>query len=247
MKGLKGKIAFVTGSSRGIGRAAALELARAGSSVIFHGTAPSAALDSAAAEAGSDSLKLTADFSDLQAVELLAEKLIKEQMVPEILVLNASVQSYTGLGNFDAAEYLRMFNTNVESSCILLHRLLPEMRKKMWGRVIFVGSVNGTKPAARLALYGSTKAALMNIAQTAAVENAPFNITVNTILPGVIETDRNAKALSDPEFAAMLKEKVPMHRFGTAQECGELIAFLASESASYITGAEIPIAGGLQL
>ncbi|MBQ9755909.1 MAG: SDR family oxidoreductase [Lentisphaeria bacterium] len=247
MKGLKGKVAFVTGSSRGIGRAAALELARAGSSVIFHGTAPSAALDSAAAEAGSDSLKLTADFSDLQAVELLAEKLIKEQMVPEILVLNASVQSYTGLGNFDAAEYLRMFNTNVESSCILLHRLLPEMRKKMWGRVIFVGSVNGTKPASRLALYGSTKAALMNIAQTAAVENAPFNITVNTILPGVIETDRNAKALSDPEFAAMLKEKVPMHRFGTAQECGELIAFLASESASYITGAEIPIAGGLQL
>ena len=247
MKGLKGKIAFVTGSSRGIGRAAALELARAGSSVIFHGTAPSAALDSAAAEAGTDSLKLTADFSDLQAVELLAEKLIKEQKVPEILVLNASVQSYTGLGNFDAAEYLRMFNTNVESSCILLHRLLPEMRKKMWGRVIFVGSVNGTKPASRLALYGSTKAALMNIAQTAAVENAPFNITVNTILPGVIETDRNAKALSDPEFAAMLKEKVPMHRFGTAQECGELIAFLASESASYITGAEIPIAGGLQL
>lgn len=247
MKGLKGKVAFVTGSSRGIGRAAALELARAGSSVIFHGTAPSAALDSAAAEAGTDSLKLTADFSDLQAVELLAEKLIKEQNVPEILVLNASVQSYTGLGNFDAAEYLRMFNTNVESSCILLHRLLPEMRKKMWGRVIFVGSVNGTKPASRLALYGSTKAALMNIAQTAAVENAPFNITVNTILPGVIETDRNAKALSDPEFAAMLKEKVPMHRFGTAQECGELIAFLASESASYITGAEIPIAGGLQL
>lgn len=247
MKGLKGKVAFVTGSSRGIGRAAALELARAGSSVIFHGTAPSAALDSAAAEAGAESLKITADFSDLQAVELLAEKLIKEQNVPEILVLNASVQSYTGLGNFDAAEYLRMFNTNVESSCILLHRLLPEMRKKMWGRVIFVGSVNGTKPASRLALYGSTKAALMNIAQTAAVENAPFNITVNTILPGVIETDRNAKALSDPEFAAMLKEKVPMHRFGTAQECGELIAFLASESASYITGAEIPIAGGLQL
>ena len=121
------------------------------------------------------------------------------------------------------------------------------MRKKMWGRVIFIGSVNGVKPAPRLALYGSTKAALMNIAQTAAVENAPFNITVNTILPGVIETDRNAKALSDPEFAAMLKEKVPMHRFGTAQECGELIAFLASESASYITGAEIPIAGGLQL
>ena len=153
MKGLKGKVAFVTGSSRGIGRAAALELARAGGSVIFHGTAPSAALDSAAAEAGTDSLKLTADFSDLQAVELLAEKLIKEQNVPEILVLNASVQSYTGLGNFDAAEYLRMFNTNVESSCILLHRLLPEMRKKMWGRVIFVPLRNWHRTSASLSQH----------------------------------------------------------------------------------------------
>lgn len=87
----------------------------------------------------------------------------------------------------------------------------------------------------------------MNIAMTAAAENAPFNITVNTILPGVIETNRNVKALSDPEFAAMLKEKIPMHRFGTAEECAELITFLSSEHASYITGAEIPIAGGLQL
>lgn len=247
MQELQGKIAFVTGSSRGIGRAAGLRLAAKGATVIFHGSAESGKLNSAAAEAGNGALPMYADFSDLQAVEDLAQKLIDTACVPDILVLNASVQSYTGLENFDPAEYLRMFNTNVESSCILLHRLLPEMRKKMWGRVIFVGSVNGIKPASRLALYGSTKAALMNIAMTAAAENAPFNITVNTILPGVIETDRNVKALSDPEFAAMLKEKIPMHRFGTAGECAELITFLSSEHASYITGAEIPIAGGLQL
>lgn len=247
MKELEGKIAFVTGSSRGIGRAAALQLSGAGCRVIFHGSAPGAKLERAAAAAGNGAETVCADFGDLEAVEHLAEELVKSDRVPHILVLNASVQSYTGLNNFDAAEYLRMFNTNVESSCILLHRLLPEMRKKGWGRVIFVGSVNGAKPASRLALYGSTKAALMNIAQTAAVENAPFNITVNTILPGVIETDRNAEALSNEEFAAMLKEKIPMHRFGSAEECAELITFLASPRASYITGAEIPIAGGLQL
>ena len=247
MQELQGKIAFVTGSSRGIGRAAGLRLAAKGATVIFHGSAESGKLNSAAAEAGNGALPLYADFSNLQAVEDLAQKLIDTACVPDILVLNASVQSYTGLENFDPAEYLRMFNTHVESSCILLHRLLPEMRKKMWGRGIFVGRVNGIKPASRLALYGSTKAALMNIAMTAAAENAPFNITVNTILPGVIETNRNVKALSDPEFAAMLKEKIPMHRFGTAEECAELITFLSSEHASYITGAEIPIAGGLQL
>lgn len=245
--GLNGKTALVTGSSRGIGKAAALRLAREGAQVIFHGSAPGAKLDAAVAEAGSKAQAVTADFSDLNAVEALAKGLIGRDLVPEILILNASVQSYTGLGNFDAAEYLRMFNTNVESSCILLHLLLPEMRKRAWGRVIFTGSVNGVKPASRLALYGSTKAALMNLARTAALENAPFNITVNTILPGVIETDRNAKALSAPEFAAQLREKIPMHRFGTAEECADLIAFLASDQSSYITGAEIPVAGGLQL
>ena len=245
--GLNGKTALVTGSSRGIGKAAALQLARAGATVLFHGSAPGAKLDAAVAEAGGKALAVTADFCDLQAVEVLAQELIGKALVPEILVLNASVQSYTGLGNFDPAEYLRMFNANVESSCILLHLLLPEMRKKKWGRVIFTGSVNGVKPASRLALYGSTKAALMNLARTAALENAPFNITVNTILPGVIETDRNAKALSDPEFAAQLREKIPMHRFGTAEECADLITFLASDRASYITGAEIPVDGGLQL
>ena len=138
-----------------------------------------------------------------------------------------------------------MFDTNVESTCLLLNKLMPEMQKKHWGRIIFVSSVNGVKPASRLAIYGATKAAFQNLAKTASQECAPFNITVNSILPGVIETDRNAEALSNPEFVAQLKEKIPMHRFGSAEECGKLIAFLASEDAGYITGAEIPISGGL--
>lgn len=157
------------------------------------------------------------------------------------------MQSYTGLDNFDSTEFLRMFRTNVESSFLLLHELLPEMRKKRNGRVIFVGSINGIRPASRLSVYGAAKAALMNLAKTAALENAPFGITVNTILPGVIETDRNAAALSDPSFAETLRSRIPMHRFGTAEECAELIAFLASDGAGYITGSEISISGGWQL
>ncbi len=244
---LIGKKALVTGSSRGIGRAAGLKLASMGAKVIFHGVTASEKLASAVAEAGEGALSLTADFGDMSAVENLAKTLIKRSLVPDILVLNASVQSYTGLGNFESEEFLRMFRTNVESSCILLKALLPEMREKAWGRVIFVGSINGIQPAPRLAIYGSAKAALMNIAKTAALENASYGITVNTILPGVIETDRNAAALSNTEFAETLKAQIPMHRFGTAEECAELIAFLASDVASYITGAEIPIAGGWQL
>ena len=113
--------------------------------------------------------------------------------------------------------------------------------------MIFVGSINGVRPASRLAVYGATKAALMNIARTAARENAPYGITVNTILPGVIETDRNAEVLSDAKFAEELRARIPMHRFGTAEDCAGVIAFLASDAAGYITGAEIPVDGGGQL
>lgn len=247
MNTFKGKTALVTGSSRGIGRAAALKLASLGAKVIFHGAKESEKLRSAVAEAGDGAECLTADFGNMDEVKKLAAALRERDLVPDILVLNASVQSYTGLGNFDSAEFLRMFRTNVESSCLLLRELLPEMRKKNGGRVIFVGSINGIQPAPRLAIYGAGKAALMNIAKTAAAENAACGITVNTILPGVIETDRNAAALSDKAFADSLKAQIPMHRFGTAEECAELIVFLASDAASYITGAEIPIAGGWQL
>ena len=237
------KIALVTGSSRGIGLAAAEELKSMGCQVIYHASKISDKLIAAAGKAPFYGV----DLSDAAAVEAWADELTAEGEIPDILVLNASYQSYTGIGDFKVEEYHKMFDTNVLSTGILLSKLLPEMQKKQWGRVIFVSSVNGVKPAGRLAVYGATKAAFQNLARTAALEGAPFNITVNSILPGVIETDRNAEALSDKEFAAMLKEKVPMHRFGTAEECGKLVAFLASEAAGYITGAEIPIAGGLQL
>ncbi len=236
------KIALVTGSSRGIGLAAAKELENAGCQVIYHASRVS---DKLLAAAGTSPF-YGVDLSDAESVGAFADELISKNTVPDILVLNASYQSYTGIGNFSESEYRKMFDTNILSTGILLSKLLPEMQKKQWGRVIFVSSINGVKPAGRLAVYGSTKAAFQNVARTAAQECAQFNITVNSILPGVIETDRNAEALSDKAFSDMLKEKVPMHRFGTAEECGKLIAFLASDAAGYITGAEIPIAGGLQ-
>lgn len=247
MNVLSGKIALVTGSSRGIGRAAGLKLAQNGAKVIFHGVMAGEKLCSAVAEAGNDAEYLTADFGDMDAVSALADALKKRQIIPDILVLNASVQSYTGLANFDSLEFLRIFRTNVESSCILLREILPEMRKKNNGRVIFVGSINGIQPASRLAIYGAAKAALLNIARTAARENAPYGIAVNTILPGVIETDRNAEVLKNKAFAEDLRIQIPMHRFGTPEECAELIAFLASDNTGYITGNEISISGGWQL
>ena len=247
MNNLSGKTAFITGSSRGIGRATGLKLASLGVKVIFHGVKESEKLLSAVTEAGNQAEFLTADLGNMDEVKKIAATLTGRELIPDILVLNASVQSYTGLGNFDCSEFLRMFQTNVESTFLLLNLLLPEMRKKKSGRVIFVGSINGIKPASRLAVYGSAKAALMNLAKTAAMENAPYGITVNTILPGVIETDRNSEILKNADFAENLRRQIPMHRFGTTEECADLIAFLASDMAGYLTGNEISISGGWQL
>lgn len=237
------KIALVTGSSRGIGLATAKLLEEQGRDVIYHASRQSELLRAAAGNSPSYGV----DLADHEAVSALADELVSSHRVPDILVLNASYQSYTGIENFSPDEYRKMFDTNVQSTMILLNKLLPEMKTKLWGRIIFVSSINGIKPASRLAVYGATKAAFQNLAKTAAVECAPFNITVNSILPGVITTDRNAAALSNKDFAQQLEQKIPMHRFGSADECGKLIAFLASDDAGYITGAEIPIAGGLQL
>ena len=241
---LSGRTALVTGSSRGIGRAVGLLLAKLGARVIFHGSRESEKLASAVAEAGNGATSVAADLEKPDEVEKLAQTLSGSRPAPDILVLNASVQSYTTLADGDGAEFSRMFRANVESSLVLLRKLVPAMREKRFGRVIFVGSINGVRPAGRLAIYGATKAALMNVARTAAAENASFGITVNTILPGVIDTDRNAEKLSDAAFAETLRARIPMHRFGTPEDCAGIVAFLASEDAAYITGAEIPVDGG---
>jgi len=157
------KIALVTGSSRGIGLAAAKELENAGCQVIYHASKVS---DKLLAAAGNSPF-FGVDLSDAEAVGTFADELISQNMVPDILVLNASYQSYTGIGNFAESEYRKMFDTNVLSTGILLNKLFPEMQKKNYGRIIFVSSVNGVKPAGRLAVYGATKAAFQNLARTA--------------------------------------------------------------------------------
>ena len=246
MFNLAGRTALVTGSSRGIGRAIVLALASAGARVVVHGSRPDANLDRTVAEAraaGSDAAGIAADLGSSAEVK----RLIAAAGQPDILVLNASVQSYQTVEQFTAEEFLRQYEINVRSSFELLQGMLPAMKKRRWGRILAIGSVNQYKPAARLAIYSSTKAALDNLMNNCAREYAPFGITVNDLAPGVFVTDRNSEALKDEQFRDRILGLIPAGRFGKLEECAALALLLCSDAGGYITGAEIPVTGGMHL
>ncbi len=243
---LDGRRALVTGSSRGIGRAIARALGQAGAEVVYHGTAPSPKLEEAVAEARADGAavsSVTADLADSAAVE----RLVAEVGAVDILVLNASVQKYQSIEKFEPEEFTRQFQVNVAASLKLIEAVLPAMRAKEWGRVLVIGSVNHFRPAARLITYSATKSALDNLIRNAAVSHSRYGITFNTLSPGVIATDRNAAALADPEKVRMLLAGIPAGHFGKSEDCVGAALLLCSDAGAYITGANLPVTGGMHL
>lgn len=247
---LSGRVALVTGSSRGIGLGIALALAKAGAKLVFHGSAPSAKLDQAVAAAkalGAEAVGVTADLGDSAAVARLAQEATAAFGQLDILVQNASVQDYVTIEKFTDAEFDREYHCNLRSTFELIQALLPDMEARGWGRVLTIGSVNQMKPAARLTIYSSTKSAMVNLVLNLARNHSAKGVTFNNIAPGVILTDRNAKVLSDEEFSAKIMASIPAGRFGQVEDCAPLALLLCSEAGSYISGADIPVAGGMQL
>ncbi len=247
---LTGRTALVTGSSRGIGRAVAGTLAAAGARVILNGTADSEALRSAEAEiraAGGDALTAIGDLSTPEGTDALIARC--REIAPEldILVLNASVQRYVKVENYDAGEFQREFQTNLGSCFQLIRAFAPGMRERKWGRIVTVGSINQLRPAARLSIYSTTKAALANLTENLAKEFASDGVTVNNLVPGVILTDRNREALKDEALRESIRSSIPAGRFGSTGECVGAALLLASDAGSYITGAQLVVAGGWQL
>ncbi len=243
---LKNKTALVTGSSRGIGKAIAMLLGEAGAKVWFHASRESAKLDSAISEAkekGIDCEKVAADISTVDGVE----SLIASTKNIDILVLNASVQAYVSIETFNAEEFEREYNTNVRSTFQLIQAYLPEMKEKKFGRIITIGSVNQWKQSPGLTIYASTKSAVVNLTQNLARSCAPYGITVNNVAPGVINTDRNEEVLSNPDTVKAILSKIPAGRIGIAEDIAGTVLLLASDAGSYITGTDIPVAGGMQL
>ncbi|MDD4817003.1 MAG: SDR family NAD(P)-dependent oxidoreductase [Victivallaceae bacterium] len=244
---LSGRRALVTGSSRGIGKAIAMRLGEAGAKeVIFHASKDSEALNRTLEEArgrGISCRSLAADLADGAATDELASR----SGDVDLLILNASIQKYATVEEFDPAEFEREFAANVGASFRLIKAFLPGMTARGFGRIVSIGSINQWRQSPRLAIYAATKSAQNNLISNVAREYAKYGITANNVAPGVIDTDRNHEVLTDPALAAALLSRIPAGRFGTPDDCSGLVLLLCSNAGSYINGGDFPVAGGMQL
>ncbi|TCN90101.1 3-oxoacyl-ACP reductase FabG [Shewanella fodinae] len=241
---LSGKIALVTGASRGIGKAIATTLAQAGATVI--GTATSEGSAAAiSAYLGDSGFGLVLNVTDPQSIEDLFASIKEKVGDIDILVNNAGITRDNLLMRMKDEEWQSIIDTNLTSLFRLSKPVLRAMMKKRHGRIISIGSVVGTMGNAGQVNYAAAKAGLIGFTKSLAKEVASRQITVNAIAPGFIQTDMTDELTEEQQKAIM--SQVPMERLGQAQEIANAVLFLASDAAAYITGETLHVNGGMYM
>ena len=229
VSGLDGRVALVTGAGRGIGRAIAETLAAQGARVA------AADLEAVPFEAGT---AVAMDVSDEAAVDRGFSQVESELGPVEVLVLNAGIFVVEELEATSLASWQRTIDVNLTGAFICARRALPGMRERGWGRVIALGSSAGkTGGSKAMAAYAASKAGIMALAKSIASEYAPHGITANALAPSLIDTPMVAN-ISD------LASRIPVGRLGRPQDVADVVTFLASEHAGYITGEVVDVNGG---
>lgn len=244
MMNLEGKIALVTGASRGIGRAIAELFVERGATVI--GTATSESGAAAISEYLGDNGKgLALNVTDVESIEATLKTINEEFGVIDILVNNAGITRDNLLMRMKDDEWNDIIDTNLTPIYRMSKAVLRGMMKKRAGRIINVGSVVGTMGNAGQTNYAAAKAGVIGFTKSMAREVASRGVTVNTVAPGFIETDMT-KALNDDQRAATLSN-VPAGRLGDPREIASAVVFLASPEAAYITGETLHVNGGMYM
>lgn len=242
MMDVANKKVLITGSTQGIGRAIAEELARRSARVIIHGSKREKT-QNIAREIGMGVAAAAADLSQ----ENCAAELYGQTGDVDILILNASVQIRKGWNQITSEEFLRQMRVNFQSSLELIQLYAPYMQNQRWGRIITVGSVQQFVPHKDMMVYAASKEAQMSMVKNLAKQLAPYQVTVNNIAPGVIITPRNNEALADEDYARQVFSNIPLGYAGEVQDCVGAVLLLASQAGRYITGANITIDGGMSL
>lgn len=254
--GLKGKVALVLGGSQGIGRAAALGFAREGASVAICGRDPER-LEAARATldaAGAPVLAVRADVSNPDDVARLVDGVAAAFGTVHILVNNAAGPKPGPFDGLTGADWEDAFRLTLMSAVNATRAALPHMRRQRWGRIVNISSYSVKQPIGELMLSNSLRLGALGWAKTLATQVAPDGILVNTVCPGWTATDRMRQVVGvraagqgrpADEVASGIAAGIPLGRFGTPEEIADLIVFLGSERASYITGTAIPVDGGI--
>ena len=244
---LEGKVALVTGSARGIGRATAVRLAREGASVVVNYKGNEAAAKEAARLVGESGAKATTVQADVSIPED-ADRLVKQALDfgggrIDILVNNAGINRDNLLIRMSLEEWDAVLNLNLRGAFLVTKAAMRPMMKQRGGRVVNIASIAGVMGNAGQANYAAAKAGLIAFTKTVAREMASRNITANAVAPGLIPTELTAplpQAVKD----AMLAQ-TPLGRFGTVEDVANVVAFLASDDAAYVTGQVIVVDGGM--
>jgi 3-oxoacyl-[acyl-carrier protein] reductase len=270
---LRGKVALVTGASRGLGRAIALSLGKAGAAVAvtdillenmdptedelkrigrlgthFVGTEIVKTRSTAheIQQMGSESIALKMDVTSMENIRTAISEIQNTLGKIDILVNNAALMGNLALlEQQDSDQWEHYLRVNLTGAFHCTKAVWPAMVGKRWGRVINISSFVGLMGAFADPSYGASKAGLIGLTRSLALEGARNGITVNAVLPGFIDTE--AVRLHDPQMLEKVKERTPVKRLGRPDEVASLVVFLASEDAGYITGAAIPVTGGADL
>ncbi len=243
---LTGKVAIVTGSSKGIGRAIAEHLAASGAKVVISSrkVEPCEEVAQAIRARGHQAIAIACHVGQKEAIQHLMQETRKQYGPVDILVCNAAANPYYGhMTDMPDEPYHKTLDTNVLSPLWMVKEVLPDMKKRGGGAIILVSSVGSLKGSEFLGAYAVSKAAMNQLARNLAIELGPHNIRVNAILPGLVKTDF-AKALwSTPEGMARIK-RFPLARVGEPDDIGPAAVFLASRAGQWITGQTLVIDGG---
>lgn len=245
---ISGKVALITGGSRGIGRAIALRLAKDGVKIVVNYKANEDAAQwvvNAVEQMGGEAMTVIADVSDNSSVDDMVKKIDEQWGGVDILVNNAGIIHDSLLMRMTEDVWDEVVNTNLKGTYNCTKAVLRFMVRKRWGRIINVVSVVGIEGNPGQSNYAASKAGVIAFSRSIAKEVASRNITVNSVAPGYIATE----IVEDltPEFRDIIFSRIPQNRFGTVDDVANMVGYLASEEANYITGEVIRVDGGIEL
>jgi len=243
---ISNRVAIVTGSAQGIGRAIALKLAEVGATVVVNGRGETSPVGSVAEEIkamGGQSLAVLADVSSSSDVARLVEETVAAYGKVDILVNNAGIARDQLIIRMSDEDWDKVLSVNLKSAFLCSRAVLRHMIKQRWGRIISIASIVGLVGNPGQANYASAKAGIIGFTRTVAKEVAARGITANAIAPGFIDTEMTQRLKED--WKQQLKKQIPLGYFGSPRDVAEAVAFLASEEARYITGQVLSVDGGM--